>query len=133
MRTHLEFVSPHFPPYDDEFETVNPNRYGKRLADFLAKELTADGFTIKNVIAEDWGWMVSLDNPKFTLWIGCGNYEEFDNGFLCFIEASTPFFANLFSKIDIEPAVEKLATAIESILLNSPKVTQLRWWNEDES
>ncbi|MGE5491698.1 MAG: hypothetical protein ACM31P_10490 [Actinomycetota bacterium] len=133
MRTHVEFLSNEFPPYENEAEQINPGRYGKRLADFLAESLITHGFKVKSVSAEDWGWMVEIENESFPLWIGCGNYEEFENGFLCFIEPSKPFVRKWFSKIETLPIVERLASALESILQGSGKVSQLRWWSESEA
>jgi hypothetical protein len=37
MRTHVEFISTDFPSYENEEEQINPGRFGKRLADFLAE------------------------------------------------------------------------------------------------
>jgi hypothetical protein len=133
MRTHLEFRSTDFGPYESEDEQINPGVYGKRLADFLAEGLPAHGFKVRCVGAEDWGWMVELENETFPLWIGCSNYEEFENGFLCFLEPSKPFVRKWFKKIDTSSTIEHLASVIESLLLSSSHVSQLRWWSENES
>ena len=133
MRTHVEFLSTDFAPYEDEDEQINPGVFGKRLADFLAEGLSAHGFKVRCVGAEDWGWMVELENETFPLWIGCANYEEFENGFLCFIEPSKPYIRKWFKKIDTSSTVEPLASAIESLLLGSGKVSQLRWWSDNEA
>ena len=133
MRTHVEFVSNEFPPCENEEEQINPGRYGKRLAEFLADGLASYGFKVVCIGAEDWGWMVELENEAFPLWIGCGNYEEFENGFLCFIEPSKPFVRKWFLKMETGPKVEQLATAIEAVLKGSGKVSQLRWWSESEA
>lgn len=110
---------------------MNPGRYGKRLAEFLAGELHSQGFKSKGIRPEDWGWAVDLENDDFPLWIGCGNYEEFENGFLCFIEPSSPFIRKKwFSKIKTVPVVEGLASALEKILVDSGKVSEIRWWPE---
>ena len=132
MRTHLEFASTAFPAVPGEDHEINPGRFGKRLAEFLRDQLPRHGFTVKGLGAEDWGWMVDLDHDAFPLWIGCGNYEEFEHGFLCFIEPSKPVIRKWFSKIDTAPTVEKLATALETILRDSGKVSRLRWWTEDD-
>lgn len=132
MRTHVEFVSTHFPAYPGEDEQVNPDRFGKRLAEFFAAELPKHGFVVASVGAEDWGWMVELENPAFSLWVECGNYDEKPNAFLCFIGPSKPFVRKWFSKIDTTQKVESLATALNTILLASDKVSELRWWTEDE-
>ena len=132
MRTHAEFASPDFPAMAGEEEEINPGRFGKRLAQFLAGELPAHGFKVSGMNAEDWGWRVDLENEAFPLWIGCGNYEEFENGFLCFIEPSKPAIRRWFSKVDTGPTVEKVASALEAVLTRRPSVSRFRWWRADE-
>lgn len=130
MRTHLEFLSDEFPPYPGEEEEINPGRYGKRLAEFLAEKLPAHGFSVQAIDFEDWGVRIDIANPEYAVWIGCGNYEEYENGFLCFIEPSKPFVRKFFKKLPTAPIVETLAAAIEQILISSGKVMNLRWWSE---
>jgi hypothetical protein len=132
MRTHVEFESTHFPAEADEDELVNPGVYGKKLADFIAARMPAHSLKVRTVFAEDWGWTVELENKEFPLWIGCANYEEFENGFLCFIEPSKPVVRKWFSKIDTTSTVETVATALDSILKDSGKTWRLRWWDDSE-
>ena len=80
MKTHVEFRSNAFPPYEGEENEINPGRYGKRVAEFLVHGLREKGFELLNPIAEDWGWVVPIKNDGFRLWIGCGNYDEFPDG-----------------------------------------------------
>jgi len=82
MRTHLEFHSAEFPAYPDEEQIVNSGRYGKRLAEYLQKALKGFGIETLEIYSEDWGWVIPVRNDAFPLWVGCGNYEEFENGFL---------------------------------------------------
>lgn len=133
MKTQIEFKSRQFQPYPGESQQINPGRYGKRLAEFLAAELVKYGFEVQGIRPEDWGWAVDLRNDEFPLWVGCGNYEEFADGFLCFIEPSKPIIKKgLFSKIKTGPIVERLAVAIEKSLRESGMVSDIRWWSEDE-
>lgn len=132
MRTHVEFCSDSFPAYPGEDEEVNPGRYGKRLAEFLAGQLPRYGFKVRGIGAEDWGWMVELENERFPLWVGCGNYEEGENAFLCFIEPSKPYVRKWLTKIPTSEVVERVATALEASLQGGG-VTRLRWWTEDEA
>jgi hypothetical protein len=132
MRTYIEFRSSGFPAYPGEEAEINPGRFGKRLAEFLALRLPAHAFHVKGVGLEAWGVRVDLDNRDYPLWIGCGNYEEFENGFLCFIEPSTPFVYKWFRKSSTVPTIERLATAIETVLQSSGKVSNMRWWAENE-
>jgi hypothetical protein len=132
MRTHLEFRSTEFPAYPGEEEEINPGRFGKRLAEFLAAELPRTGFEIANLNAEDWGWRIDLKHDAFPLWIGCGNYEEYEDGFLCFIEPSRPYVRRLFTRVSTTSSVDRLATSLDSIIRSSDKGSQLRWWTEAE-
>lgn len=133
MRTNLEFRSDAFPPYAGEDEEINPGRHGKRLIQFLAAELPRHGFDIAGVCPEDWGWRLDLHNDAFPLWVGCGNYEEYENGFLCFIEPAKPVVRQWLKSIDTSETVERLATALEQALQQSGKVQDLRWWTEAEA
>ena len=133
MRTHLEFVSTAFPPEPGEDEEVNPGRYGKRLAEFLSGELSRQGYAVLRIYPEDWGWRIDLENGDFPLWLGCGNYQQYENGFLCFIEPSRPLVRRLLKKIPTTDTVERLAEALQMILARSGKAQQMRWWTKDET
>lgn len=79
-------------------EEINPGRFGKRLAEFIALGLKVEGETINELIPEDWRWLIPIDNPTFTLWVGVGNHEEYENGFLCFIEPHQEYVCKLWKK-----------------------------------
>jgi hypothetical protein len=132
LKTHLEFTSTAFPAYPGEDKEINPGIFGKRLAEFLAEGLRKQGFKVLGIGAEDWGWMVEVENKEFPLWIGCASYEDGENGFQCFIEPSKPFVRKWFSKIETGPTVEKLASNLERVLLQSGKVSNFRWLLDDE-
>ncbi|HEX2476844.1 MAG TPA: hypothetical protein VHK01_18970, partial [Lacipirellulaceae bacterium] len=113
MQTHVEFRSDQFPPYDSEEYEVNPGRYGKRLAEFLQRGLSAKGFVVGDPIAEDWGWVIPIKNEAFRLWVGCGNYDEYpEDGFLCFIEPHTPTIRRFFRRINVADRVRELRDAM---------------------
>jgi hypothetical protein len=132
MRSHVEFRSTDFPAYPSEEEEVNPGRFGKRLAEFLAEQLPQRGLAVRGIGAEDWGWRIDLENATFPLWVGCGNYEEGENAFLCFIEPSKPVLRKWLKKIETAEVVERVASALEASLQSSGKVSGLKWWAEDE-
>jgi hypothetical protein len=132
MRTHLEFRSNAFPACPGEEEEINPGRYGRRLTEHLAAALPGCGFEVIDKGAEDWGWRIDLRNEGFPLWIGCGNYEEYGDGFLCFIEPSKPFVRRWLKRIPTEAVVERLASALEQILVGGGKAREARWWSEAE-
>jgi len=113
MHTHVEFRSDRFPAVDGEQELINRGLWGKRLADFLRDGLRGHGFETNEPIAENWGWLVPVVNKSFSLWIGCGRYQEYDNGFLCFIEPHTPFIRKFFRKIDSRERILSLQQAMD--------------------
>ena len=133
MRTHVEFRSDAFPAQPGEEEQINPGRWGKSLAEYLCTQLTGRGFPGGEPYAEDWGWAVPLDNTEFSLWVGCGNYEEYPDGFLCFIEPGKPFVRRLFRRIDTTSRVEAVASALEAALRSHPAIRDMRWWSNAEA
>ncbi len=135
VKTHVEFRSPAFPPYSGEADESNTGRFGKRLAEFLVQGLEKKGFLAEGIVAEDWGWRISIRNDEFPLWIGCANYDEYpEDGFLCFIEPHQPTFRKLlfFGKIDVTSHVSALRQAIDEVLSAEPTVTGMKWWSFDE-
>ncbi len=128
MRTHLEFRSTEL--LDDHDNPDLPQ--GKKVAELLLSMLPSAGFEVEDLIAEDWGWSVKLHHKAFPLWIGCGFYPEYEDGLLCFIEPSKPFVRRWLKRIPTVQSVERLATAVESILRETNSVHALRWWTEAE-
>ena len=134
MKTHVEFRSNAFPPYDGEEDEINPGRYGKRVAEFLVGGLKQKGFEPLPPIAEDWGWVVPIKNDGFSLWIGCGNYDEYpDDGFVCFIEPHQPKLRRwLLWTVDTSAKITALHEAIDQLLSANPAVREKKWWTYAE-
>ena len=131
FRTHVEFRSDAFPAYPGEEN--GPDVFGKRLAEFLEAELRARGVAIRAILQEDWGWVIPLVNVKFPMWIGCGHYAEYPDGFLVFIEPSKPTIRKfLFRKVDTTEDVSRVATVLDEILNADARVRDTRWWDEGE-
>ena len=102
------------------------------MVEYLKPQLADRGCTAKAVYTEDWGYMIDLDNPQFRLWIGCGNYDEYPDGFLCFIEPSKPSVRRWFRKIETAARVHAVANALEAALGAHPQIHSIRWWTEAE-
>jgi len=132
MRTHVEFRSSAFPSYEDEEETINPGRWGRRLAEYLKAKLEDRKIETDEIVIEDWGVTLPLKNDAFPLWIGCGNYEEYPDGFLCFIEPSKPYVRRWFRKIDTTAIIARVADALDAILRTNPEIRDIRWWKSNE-
>jgi hypothetical protein len=134
MKTHVEFRSGAFPPYEGEEDEINPGCYGKRLAEFLVRGLQRRGIFAIDPIAEDWGWIVPIQNDKCRLWIGCGNQHEMPDGFLCFIHPHKPSIRKLpcFTKVDISGDITALQQAIDAVLSTEPRITEKKWYSFEE-
>ena len=133
MRTHVEFKSDDFPAYPDEKEQINPDLWGKRLAEFLVPQLQNHGIQTGEIYLEDWGWAIPLPNDKFKMWIGCGRYQEYPDGYLVFIEPSKPIISKfLFQKIDTTSDVSRVSDALDKTLNSHSGIRDIRWWSEDE-
>lgn len=132
MLTHVEFQSGAFPPYEGESDEINPGRYGKRLAEFLSAELRTRGENVGEFFAEDWGWVLPVENEGFNLWIGVGNYEEYEDGFMCFIEPHKEFIRRLWKKIPTRERIEVLQQKIAEILSANPEVNGVKWSTYEE-
>ena len=79
-------------------------------------------------------WMNIHERPVsgYRLWIGCGNYEEYPDGFLCFTEPSKPFVRKWFRKIDTTDRLSAVSDALDAALRAHPGIHDLRCWSEDE-
>jgi hypothetical protein len=132
MLTHVELRSTAFPPYERESEEINPGRFGKRLAEYLSAELRTRGEHVGELFAEDWGWVVPIENAAFNLWVGVGNYEEYSDGFLCFIEPHKEFVRKLWKKISTRERIEALQRRIAEALRSHPEVRDVKWSTHEE-
>lgn len=124
MKTNLEFRSA---------TLLEPVEEVGVRARYLADRLPEHGFSVDEVAAEDWGWRVSVANPAFPLWIGCGHYPEWQDGLLCFLQPDRPTMRQWFRKIQTGETVARLGQALETIIHQSGQASDIRWWTEEEN
>jgi hypothetical protein len=132
LLTRVEFRSDKFPALKGEEELISPGLWGKRLADFLRDGLRGEGFETGEPVAEDWGWLVPVPNKCFRLWIGCGHYQAYPDGFLCFIEPHKPFVRKFLMNVDTRERITALQNAMDRILTEDAGIWAKRWWTDDE-
>jgi hypothetical protein len=132
MKTHVQFRSNKFPPYEGEEEQINPGLWGKRLAEYLTEKLKGLGFEPEPIISEDWGWYLPIKNEAFRLAICCGHQNGDDDEFLCFIDPNKPKIRKLFRKIDTTQQVVRLSDALQKILYSDPEIREIHWWTFEE-
>lgn len=112
---------------------MNPGRWGARLAEYLIEHLPRFGVKPVGRLMEDWGYRVPLVAEHFRMSICCGNYPEYEDGFLCFLDPSTPTVRRFFRTIDTREDLEKVAAGLDALLRADPDIYGVRWWSEEES
>jgi hypothetical protein len=127
MKTQVEFRSAKFPPYEGEEDQINPGLWGKRLAEYLVQKLSERGINAEEIIAEDWGWYIPIQNKGFKLAICCGHQNGDDDQFLCFTDPSTPIVRKFFKKIDATTQLTRLTEAMQQILASDPEIRDVVW------
>jgi|GEM_PF-571020 len=148
MNNTAEFKSTAFPKQPDEDEElVNPHCWGRGLAEWIRVQLPKHGIETKDILCEDWGWVVNLKNEGFPLWIGCGvrtgldeEKSENDDGeartrpapnalceFSVFVTAEPGFFQRLFKRVDTKPATQQAVEALHRLLESSTEIQDLQW------
>jgi hypothetical protein len=100
--------------------------------EFIREGLRKEGFESSEPFSEDWGWVSSIVNPEFRLWIGCGRYQEYPGGFGCFIEPHKSSIRRFFKKIDTRERVSSLQAALDRVLSKEVGIRSKRWWTYDE-
>jgi hypothetical protein len=132
VKTFVEFRSNKFPPYEGEEEEINPGLWGKRLAEYFVENLPAHGIETEEIIAEDWGWYVPIQNAGFRLAICCGHQNGEDDQFLCFTDPKEPVVRKLFKKIDATEELARLTGAIRDIISADTDIREIQWYTCEE-
>ncbi|WP_434777611.1 hypothetical protein [Neisseria sp. Ec49-e6-T10] len=124
--SNLRFKSNLFPVIPGEDEKVNPKRYGKKLTEWLAKELSTKGFTIIDVFSEDFGRVIWVKDDDYRLYVCCGNEDEEIDIWVVFVSVEGGrFFNRLFGKDTRKEKMEKLLSAVRSCLQSENGITEL--------
>jgi hypothetical protein len=127
MKTQVAFKSKKFPPYDGEEELINPGLWGKRLAEYLVQKLFDMGIKTEEIIAEDWGWYIPIENKGFRLAVCCGHQNGGNDEFLCFTHPNTPVVKKFLRTIDATPQLTRITEALQQILSSDPEITAILW------
>jgi hypothetical protein len=131
----LWFKSDLFAIEPGEDEETNPLCYGRQLANWLRTKLIEKGYTVEEVIPEDWGWCVMCARKPFMLWVGCVSVHDYektrpenpppsgkDVTWSCMVTAEPPFLAGLLKRIEVEPALSDLSKHVANILAAEPSI-----------
>jgi len=122
----LEFESSAFEVTPGEDAATNPGIYGKALADWLAEQLRAAGFSVGDVIAEDFGWCVPVQSRPHSLYIACASTAEKPDQWRVFAFAEGGIMARLLGKDKSAESLSSLFAAVKNCLESTPLVRGLR-------
>ena len=121
------FTSSFFRVEPGEDDEVNPGKYGKALAEWVADQLRKRGVAVGEVFPEDWGWCVMVSGQSFSLWVGCGNEDGSKTRWLLFPAAERGISQRLFKTVDTAPALSELKNHIAEIVRTIPDVRDVEW------
>jgi hypothetical protein len=129
------FKSSKFEIEPGEDEEINPGIYGRQLARWLKARLEEKGYSVEDIINEDWGRCLMCSRDPFMLWVGCGSVTDLETPqpvevlprkedviWHCFATAEVFFWKRLFRRIDTAPAASKLYADLGEILRAEPEV-----------
>jgi hypothetical protein len=122
----LEFESSAFAVTAGEDAATNPGIYGKALAEWLAEQLRAAGFSVGDVIAEDFGWRVPVQSRPHSLYVACASTAEKPDQWRVFAFAEGGIMARLLGKDKGAESLSPLFAAVRRCLESAPLVRGLR-------
>jgi len=131
MKTHVEFKSDKFSPYEGEEEQINPGMWGKRLAEYLFERLAESGIETEDIIAEDWGWYIPVPSDSLDLAVCVGHLSGGCNEFACFTKPSKPIGRRYFRKYDVTEQLKNLIDKIHTILDSDAEIYEIKWYEPD--
>jgi hypothetical protein len=121
----LEFRSSAFAVEAGEDKQTNPGIFGKALAQWVAEQLRAMGFSPGEVIAEDFGWCVPIESKPHNLYVACASAEEQPNHWRVFAFAEGGLMARLLGRDQSAQSVASLFTNLKELLQSAPHVQEL--------
>jgi hypothetical protein len=122
----LEFESSAFAVAPGEDDVTNPGVYGKALAQWLAQQLRAVGFSTGDVIAEDFGWCVPVASEPHSLYVACASTGERPDQWRVFAFAEGGVIARLLGKDKGSESVAALYGALRRCREAAPTILNLR-------
>jgi hypothetical protein len=138
MRTHVRFASTLFSPRQPEAGQVNPGRYGRALATWLAGCLRRRGVAVAEPAPEDWGWLLEAEHAGARLRIPCGNVVldgpegalvDSDTEWLVWVEArpERPLDRLRGRDAGAAAAEREVVRLVDACLRAEPSVTGIEW------
>lgn len=134
LKSYVEFRTELFPPCSENTDEWEGAIWGRTLAEYLDVQLKQRDIPAAGIHSEDWGYVVNFDAPFHeSIWVGCGKYEEYADGYLLMIEPKDPIIKKWFkTDIDLTEQLKQLNYALNEILLQDPQIRDIKWWTAVE-
>jgi len=91
------------------------------------QKLSEKGIKPEEIVAEDWGWYIPVENEGLGLAVCCGHQDGDDNEFVWFTDPGTPIVKKFFKKIDATAPLTRLTEAMQQILSSDPEIKDVVW------
>ena len=111
------------PGEDNE---TNPGIFGRALAQWLAVQLPAFGWRVKGCVAEDFGRLVEVEDPKFRLFVACASGHDGADSWQAFTFAEGGGLLGLLSKSEKQRLADRLLSDVERALRSDPSTQDIR-------
>lgn len=122
----LEFQSTAFAVVPGEDDGTNPGIFGESLAKWLLQQLRQKGCAVGEVIAEDFGWCVSLGSKPHKLYVACASVEEEPSYWRVFVFTEGGFVSRMLGRDISAESLTTAFVAVREVLQSSPHVHGLR-------
>jgi len=91
-----------------EDKETNPGIYGRALAQWLATQLPVFGWRVKGCIAEDFGWLVGVEDSKFRLFVACANGHDGADSWQAFTFVEGGGLLGVFARSEKQQLADRL-------------------------
>ena len=122
----LQFESTSFPIADGEDDETNPGLFGKSLAEWVAKRLRSRGIAAADVIAEDFGWCVSVPLPPYTGYVACCSVNDVGDQWQVFAFVEGGLLRRLIGRDERAVHLASLYSELKACLEESAEIHGLR-------
>mgnify|MGYP003693930853 CR=1 FL=1 len=121
-----------FPPYEGSRNRSIPACGANVWLSKLVRKLSDKGIKTEEIIAEDWGWYIPVQNEGFRLAICCvaTRTATMMSSSASLIQ-STPVAKKFFKKIDATAQLTRLTEAMQQILSADPEIKEVVWKGPD--
>ena len=96
------------------------------MCQFLQNKLPEYGFQVQDYYAEDWGWLVIIENPIKALELGIyhKHYSEDKRDYAILMDVRKPSFFSFkkLKKVSREAEMKSLQTSLEDLITSTLKV-----------